>query len=112
MRSVLLTLALALTGCASPSSFAFRNTSVTLPQDPMILPEGPGKDDVATNCLACHSASMILTQPRLTRKEWESEVAKMAKAYRAPIDVIAVPHIVDYLMMTSERLTPQAKTAP
>lgn len=112
MRVVVFMLPLLLTACALSSDFAFRSTSVTLPQDPMTLPQGPGMDKVATHCLACHSSDMILTQPRLTRKEWEIEVAKMAKVYKAPIDADAVPYIIDYLLTTSERIKPRVKTVP
>lgn len=111
MRAIL-ALPLFLAACGQADSFAFRNTSITLPEDTTTLPDGPGVEAVTTNCLACHSAAMILTQPRLTRKVWEAEVEKMAKVYKAPIDPAAVPQIVDYLVATNERLTPLAKTAP
>jgi cytochrome c5 len=59
--------------------------------------EGPGADVVNNNCLACHSAGMILTQPRLPRAVWEGEVQKMRNTYKAPVDAADVPAIVDYL---------------
>lgn len=107
MKRALLALPLVLAACGTAKAdFAFQNTSITLPEDAATLPPGPGVEAVTTNCLACHSPEMILTQPRLTRKEWEGEVAKMAKVYKAPIDEAAVPQIVDYLVATNERLTP------
>jgi cytochrome c5 len=113
MKRALLALPLVLAACGTAKAdFAFQNTSVTLPEDATTLPAGPGVEAVATNCLACHSPAMILTQPRLTRKAWEGEVEKMAKVYKAPIDQETVPQIVDYLVATNERLTPLAKTAP
>lgn len=60
--------------------------------------EGPGADLVNNNCLACHSAGMVLTQPRLSRAAWQAEVEKMQKTYKAPVDVADVPAIVDYLV--------------
>ena len=105
MKHWLLALPLLLAACGPASSdFAFQNTSITLPEDTTTLPDGPGVEAVTTNCLACHSPAMILTQPRLTRKVWEAEVEKMAKVYKAPIDQAAVPQIADYLVATNERL--------
>ena len=112
MKRALLALPLLLAACGQADDFAFRNVSIALPDDTTTLPDGPGVAAVTTNCTACHSPAMILTQPRLTRKAWEGEVEKMAKVYKAPIDQAAVPQIVDYLVATNERLTPLAKTAP
>jgi cytochrome c5 len=59
--------------------------------------EGPGADVVNNNCLTCHSAGMVLTQPRLPRAVWQAEVEKMRNTYKAPVDAEDVPAIVDYL---------------
>ena len=59
--------------------------------------EGPGADVVNNNCLACHSAGMVLTQPRLSRAVWQGEVEKMRNTYKAPVEAADVPAIVDYL---------------
>jgi cytochrome c5 len=59
--------------------------------------EGPGADVVNNNCLTCHSAGMVLTQPRLPRAVWLAEVEKMRNTYKGPIDAEDVPAIVDYL---------------
>ena len=56
-----------------------------------------GADVVNNNCLACHSAGMVLTQPRLPRAVWRAEVEKMRNAYKAPIAAEDIPTIVDYL---------------
>ena len=105
-------LLLALTGCQRAAPFAFSNTSITLPADTTTLPAGPHADLATQNCTACHSADMILHQPRLTAKQWEANVEKMVKVYKAPIDAKDVPAVVDYLVVTNEKLTPTAKTAP
>ena len=60
--------------------------------------DGPGADTVNGNCLACHSAGMILTQPPLTRDTWLRLVTKMRQTYKAPISDTDVAPIVDYLM--------------
>jgi cytochrome c5 len=59
--------------------------------------EDPGADVVNNNCLACHSAGMVLTQPRLSRAVWQAEVEKMRSTYKAPVDAADVQAIVDYL---------------
>jgi hypothetical protein len=40
---------------------------------------------------------MVLTQPHLSRADWQAEVEKMRNAYKAPIADADVPAIVDYL---------------
>jgi cytochrome c5 len=61
------------------------------------FPAGSGVDVVNINCTACHSPAMVLTQPRLTQAEWQAEVTKMQKTYKARIDETAMPAIVAYL---------------
>jgi cytochrome c5 len=59
--------------------------------------EGLGADVVNNNCLTCHSAGMILTQPRLPRAVWQVEVEKMRDTFKATVDAEDVPAIVDFL---------------
>jgi mono/diheme cytochrome c family protein len=75
-------------------------TSVTvdLPFGDRTFPDGPGADLVNSNCLACHSAGMVLNQPALTKAQWRTEVEKMRTAYKAPIDPKDVHAILDYLV--------------
>jgi cytochrome c5 len=82
-------------------------TSVTvdLPFGDRTFPDGPGADLVNSNCLACHSAGMVLNQPALTKAQWRTEVEKMRTAYKAPIDPKALDTIVDYL--TGLRRSPE-----
>jgi hypothetical protein len=54
-------------------------------------------DAINNNCLACHSADMVLNQPALPRATWEAEVHKMINVFRAPVDVSDVAEIVDYV---------------
>lgn len=96
--------AFALAGCQQADSFAFANTTITLPKDTTALPPGPHVELATQNCMACHSADMILNQPRLTRAQWTSNVEKMVKVYKANIDDKDVPQIVDYLVATNERV--------
>ena len=71
--------------------------SVDLPTDDAAFPAGPHRDAVEANCTACHSPAMILSQPPLTREQWQGEVKKMREVYHAPVDDAAVPGIVEYL---------------
>jgi cytochrome c5 len=105
MRRLAFLAPLALAACAPASDFAFQDASVTLPDDVTALPPGPNVDVVTANCTGCHSPSMILTQPRLTRAAWEGEVTKMVKVYKAPVAEADMPVIVDYLVATNEQLT-------
>jgi cytochrome c5 len=74
-----------------------KSVDVTLPESTRALPNGPGLAAVQNNCLVCHSAGMILTQPGMTKSAWAAEVAKMRNVYKAPVSDKDVPAIVDYL---------------
>jgi cytochrome c5 len=76
---------------------ALKSVSVTFPQSTRPLPDGPGLATVQNNCLSCHSAGMILAQPRMAKAAWQAEVTKMRNVYKAPVDEKDVPAIVDYL---------------
>ena len=60
--------------------------------------QGPGSEALNNNCLACHSAGMVLTQPALSKEQWHAEVEKMLTAYKAPIDPKDIDAIVNSLM--------------
>jgi hypothetical protein len=86
-----------------PGATTVAAAGVMLHSDSFDLPTGermfPGADAEAinSNCLACHSAGMVLTQPALTRSAWQSEVEKMRAQYKAPVAEDDVPAIVAYL---------------
>lgn len=71
--------------------------SFTLPQETATLKPGPGAELVTSQCLLCHSADYISTQPRLTRAAWKNEVLKMQQKYGAPILTNNVDALVEYL---------------
>jgi cytochrome c5 len=73
--------------------------SVDLPQSDRMF-TGQGADVINNNCLACHSAGMVLNQPALTKAAWQTEVSKMINFYKAPISAADVTAIVDYLART------------
>ena len=98
MRRAIFLALLLLSACDhKPAEPTFQNASVTLPEDTAQLPDGPGADLVRASCTGCHSAEMILNQPRLNAKAWTATVEKMTKVYKAPVDPKDVPAIVAYL---------------
>jgi hypothetical protein len=73
-----------------------RSDSVELPTGDRMFP-GADADAINNNCLTCHSAGMVLTQPGLTRETWQREVEKMRAQFKAPVADEDVPAIVAYL---------------
>jgi cytochrome c5 len=71
-----------------------------VPTSDAMVPPGPGADAVNNNCLACHSADHLMTQPSLPKETWEEVVQKMITAYKAPISPEDATAIVDYLART------------
>ena len=71
-----------------------------LPPETTKLKPGPGAAQVVANCMLCHSADYISTQPPLTRTAWKAAVEKMRLKYGAPIATNKVDEIADYLAAT------------
>jgi hypothetical protein len=99
-----LLLAVILLGAASmplvagaASAFELKPVKIDLPDSDKMFPSGPGSDAINNNCLACHSADMVLNQPELSKQAWASEVNKMINNYKAPVAPEDVGPIVDYL---------------
>lgn len=64
---------------------ALKTVEVQMPSDePQFA--GPDADLLNANCAACHSAEMILAQPRMTEEQWHHSVEKMRNVYKAPIE--------------------------
>jgi hypothetical protein len=99
---------LALAACDSAPQVAFADASITLPDDPLDLPDGPGRQAVIENCVACHSPSTMLQQPKVSREKWQSIIDKMRTLYKAPIDEAAVPAILDYMVHVQTANPPPA----
>jgi len=94
-----------LAGCVAMLAAAapvpkFKSMSIELPQDAAAFPDGPNVKAVTQNCLACHSAEMVLDQPLLPRATWAAEVTKMRNVYKAPVSDADAALIVDYLSAT------------
>ena len=81
------------------TAMTFTSVHVDLPESDRQFP-GPGADAINNNCLACHSAGMVLNQPAMSRAAWQAEANKMINVYKAPVAATDVPAIVDYLAKT------------
>jgi hypothetical protein len=90
--------ALAPLGAHADDKLLLKSVNIDLPFGDRMFPSGPGSDAVNGNCLACHSAGMVLNQPALSQAQWRAEVEKMRTAYKAPIDPKDVDAIVGYLV--------------
>jgi hypothetical protein len=87
----------ALASAGPQSNFSLQLVSMELPDSGRLFPGGAKADAINNNCLACHSAGMILTQPHLSRAQWQAEVDKMRNVYKAPVAAADIPAIVEYL---------------
>ena len=74
-----------------------KSVKIDLPDSDKMFPDGPGSDAINNNCLACHSAGMVLNQPALSKQAWAAEVNKMINNYKAPVAAEDVGPIVEYL---------------
>jgi len=45
-----------------------KSVKIDLPDSDKMFPDGPGSDAIDNNCLACHSAGMVLNQPALSKQ--------------------------------------------
>ena len=96
--SLVVGVAFALVGAQAESQLSLKSVSVDLPPGDDMFANGPGADAMNNNCLACHSADMVLNQPALPMTQWHAEVDKMRTAYKAPIDPKDVGAILDNLV--------------
>ena len=79
------------------TSLELKPVKIDLPDSDKMFPAGPGSDAINNNCLACHSAGMVLNQPALSKQAWTAEVNKMINNYKAPVAPEDVGAIVEYL---------------
>jgi mono/diheme cytochrome c family protein len=70
---------------------------ITLPPENAKLKEAVGAELVKGQCLLCHSADYISTQPRLSAAAWKATVIKMRDKYGAPIAEDKIEGLVQYL---------------
>lgn len=91
---------LAMAAPPATSGFVLKSVSVELPTSDVAFPGGAQADAITANCLSCHSAGMVLTQPDLSKAAWTGIVEKMIHAYKAPVAEADVAAIVNYLQDT------------
>ncbi len=82
------------------AGITLRSVEVTLPSSDRLFPGGAPAEAINNNCVACHSAGMVLNQPSLSRADWQGEVNKMRNVYKAPVEDADAAAIVDYLAKT------------
>ena len=93
---------LAATAVATMASAAAQRT-FTLPPETVVYKESslPGYPLVQRNCVGCHSAHYVHTQPStLGRTYWENTVKRMKKPFGAQFPDGDVAAMVDYLVKT------------
>ncbi|MGO4813121.1 c-type cytochrome [Cupriavidus sp. 2MCAB6] len=95
---------------------AARALEITLPPETARYTpsELPGYRLVQQNCMTCHSAQYVLTQPPSSpRGYWDATVKKMKKPFGAPFPDEDIPAMVDYLTKTygAERTAYAGKAA-
>jgi mono/diheme cytochrome c family protein len=85
---------------AGPRSYAVPDPTAQL-RPPQESGLSTGYEAAQANCQTCHSVDYIATQPPGRGKAfWEAEVAKMIKAYHAPIEQADAGAIAAYLAGT------------
>jgi cytochrome c1 len=97
MVGVVLTIAL----LADPSAGQMRTFTLP-PETAAYVPSDlPGYQLVQRNCVGCHSAHYVATQPPSSpRAWWDATVKKMKKPFGAPFPDEDAPAMVDYLVKT------------
>ena len=70
---------------------------IELPPETAGFKPGPGAELATGQCLACHSAEYITTQPPLPASFWKASIEKMRTNYGAQIAPDQAQALVDYL---------------
>jgi cytochrome c5 len=80
------------------AALAFVPARASADEPAVHLKQAPGVDVVEGQCGACHSLDyIVMNSPFLDAAHWDAEVAKMIKAFGAPIDPPDAKTIEDYL---------------
>ncbi|MBI3852168.1 MAG: cytochrome c [Verrucomicrobia bacterium] len=94
-------------GCVIAAEMQF-----SLPPETNRFKPGAGSEIAATQCIICHSADYISTQPPMPRAFWKAGVQKMQKVYGAPIPEEQVEPLVDYLVKNYGNEKPRSNAPP
>ena len=69
------------------AALAFVPARASADETAVHLKQAPGVDVVESQCGACHSLDyIVMNSPFLNAAQWDEKVAKMIKAFGAPID--------------------------
>ncbi len=74
--------------------------TITLPVETAVIKPGKGAELAQANCLICHSADYISSQPPMPRKFWDAEVKKMIEKYAAPTPPEIAAALAEFLTAT------------
>jgi len=91
-------IAASIASARAAGSAASRVVTVQLPAQGTAFRDAPGVEVARANCLNCHSAEYVTTQPALSKAGWTAEVNKMKGVYGAPIQPGDVDTLVAYLV--------------
>jgi cytochrome c5 len=84
---------------------AERRVSVALPTPNTNFRPGPGIELAQRECLTCHSAEYVTSQPALSKTAWTKEITKMRTAYGASIPEADADALVAYLLAQNPAAT-------
>lgn len=72
----------------------------SLPPEKSGFKSGPGVELAISQCLLCHSADYVSTQPPLPPAAWKAIVLKMRDKYGAPLPEDRLEALLEYLVKT------------
>ncbi|MEK0446117.1 MAG: hypothetical protein RLZZ399_1438 [Verrucomicrobiota bacterium] len=84
---------------------------IELPAETAFFKKASGSELVSSQCLTCHSAEYITTQPPLSVTAWQGNVEKMQKKFGASWTPEQVKAMVDYLTQ-NYGISPSPKEGP
>jgi mono/diheme cytochrome c family protein len=86
-------------GVPSFSAYA-EPRKIVLPAETSGFRVVPGAEIAMAQCLQCHSAEYITTQPRLGRNAWKASIEKMRSKYGAVVAPETEATLLEYLVGT------------
>ncbi len=73
---------------------------IVLPAETSSFRTAPGAEIAMAQCLQCHSAEYITTQPRLGSQAWKASIEKMRGKYGAVVSPETEAVLLEYLVGT------------
>lgn len=86
--------------------------TIELPNETAVFRQAPGADLANAQCLTCHSAEYVSTQPPMPRAFWKGSVDKMIGKYGAPVPADQIEALADYLSQNYGRDATNTASAP